>query len=79
MIIYKVDNITPIDDEKTFLVDVSLEMVDYESDTDTVYISMSFPLANDSNDLVEIKEKAILKAKNMLKQAILEDAQQDLF
>jgi len=79
LIIYKVDNITPIDDEKTFLVDVSLEMVDYESDTDTVYISMSFPLANDSNDLVEIKEKAILKAKNMLKQAILEDAQQDLF
>ncbi len=79
MIIYKVDNITPIDDEKTFLVDVSLEMIDYESDTDTVYISMSFPLANDSNDLVEIKEKAILKAKNMLKQAILEDAQQDLF
>ncbi len=68
-----------MEDEKTFLVDVTLEMIDYESDTDTVYITMSFPLANDSNDLGEIKDKAILKAKNMLKQALLEDAQQDLF
>jgi hypothetical protein len=79
MIQYKVENITLTDDEKAFLIDLTIELEDYESDSDSVFISLSFPLANESSDLEEIKEKAVLHAKSLLKKVLLEDAQQDLF
>lgn len=79
MIQYKVENITLTDDEKSFLIDMTIEFEEYESDADTVFISLSFPLANDSGDLEEIKEKAVHHAKGLLKKVLLEDAQQELF
>ena len=79
MIDYKVDNITLTDDEKSFLVDMTVEMEDIDFDSDPVYISISFSLANDSTDLDAIKEKAVIKGKSILKRVLLEDAQQELF
>lgn len=79
MIDYKVENITLTDDEKSFVVDLMVEMEDIDLDSDPVYISLSFSLANDSNDIDLIKEKAVLKGKSILKRVLLEDAQQDLF
>lgn len=79
MIDYKVDNISLTDDEKSFIVDMTVEMEDIDFDTDPVYISISFSLANDSSDLDIIKEKAVIKGKNILKRVLLEDAQQELF
>ncbi len=79
MIEYKVDNITLTDDEKSFLVDMTVEMEDIDFDTDPVYISITFSLANDSSDLDVIKQKAITKGKSILKRVLLEDAQQELF
>ena len=79
MIDYKVENITLTDDEKSFLVDMTVEMQDIDFDSHPVYISLSFSLANDSNDLDIIKEKAVLKGKSILKRVLLEDAQQELF
>lgn len=79
MIQYKVENITLTDDEKSFLIDLTIELEDLEPDTEAVFISLSFPLANDSTDLEEIKEKAIVHAKSLLKRVLLEDAQRDLF
>ena len=79
MIEYKVDNITLTDDEKSFLVDMTVEMEDIDFDTDPVYISITFSLANDSSDLDIIKEKAFVKGKSILKRVLLEDAQQELF
>lgn len=57
MIDYKVENITLTDDEKSFVVDLMVEMEDIDLDSDPVYISLSFSLANDSNDIDLIKEK----------------------
>ena len=79
MIDYKVENITLTDDEKSFVVDMTVEMEDIDFDSDPVYISLSFSLANDTNDLDIIKEKAVIKCKNILKRVLLEDAQQELF
>jgi len=79
LIDYKVDNISLTDDEKSFIVDMTVEMEDIDFDTDPVYISISFSLANDSSDLDIIKEKAVIKGKNILKRVLLEDAQQELF
>ncbi|MGH7850097.1 MAG: hypothetical protein ACREOP_07345 [Thermodesulfobacteriota bacterium] len=79
MIQYKVENITLTDDEQAFLIDMTIELEDFETDSDTVFISLSFPLANESSDLEEIKEKAIIHAKSLLRKVLLEDAQQDLF
>lgn len=79
MIDYKLDNITLTDDEKSFVVDMTVEMEDIDFDSDPVYISLSFSLANDSSDLDVIKEKAFIKGKNILKRVLLEDAQQELF
>ena len=79
MIQYKVENITLTDDEQAFLIDMTIELEDFETDSDTVFISLSFPLANESSDLEEIKEKAIIHAKSLLKKVLLEDAQRDLF
>jgi len=79
LIDYKVENITLTDDEKSFVVDLMVEMEDIDLDSDPVYISLSFSLANDSNDIDLIKEKAVLKGKSILKRVLLEDAQQDLF
>ena len=79
MIQYKVENITLTDDEKSFLIYLTIELEDFETDTDTVFISLSFSLANESSDLEEIKEKAIIHAKSLLRKVLLEDAQQDLF
>ena len=79
MIEYKVDNITLTDDEKSFLVDMTVEMEDIDFDTDPVFISMTFTLANDSSDLDAIKDKAFVKGKSILKRVLLEDAQQELF
>lgn len=79
MIQYKVENITLTDDEQAFLIDMTIELEDFETDTDTVFISLSFPLANESSDLEEIKEKAIIHAKSLLRKVLLEDAQRDLF
>lgn len=79
MIQYKVENITLTDDEKSFLVDLTIELEDLESAADPVFISLSFPLANESNDLEEIKEKAVIHAKSLLKRVLLEDAQRELF
>ena len=79
MIEYKVENITLTDDEKSFLVDMSVEMQDVDFDSDPVYISITFSLVNDSSDLDSIKEKAVIQGKNLLKRVLLEDAQQELF
>ncbi|GEM_PF-1282110 len=79
MIEYKVDNISLTDDEKSFIVDMIVEMEDIDFDSDPVYISLSFSLVNDSSDLDVIKEKAVIKGKNILKRVLLEDAQQELF
>jgi hypothetical protein len=79
LIDYKVENITLTDDEKSFVVDMTVEMEDIDFDSDPVYISLSFSLANDSNDLDIIKEKAVIKCKSILKRVLLEDAQQELF
>lgn len=79
LIDYKVENITLTDDEKSFVVDMIVEMEDIDFDSDPVYISMSFSLVNDSSDLDIIKEKAVTKGKNILKRVLLEDAQQELF
>ncbi len=79
MIDYKVENITLTDDEKSFVVDMTVEMEDIDFDSEPVYISLSFSLVNDSSDLDIIKEKAVVKGKNILKRVLLEDAQQELF
>lgn len=79
MIQYKVENIALTDDEKSFLVDMTIELEDLEPGTDSIFISLSFPLANESNDLGEIKDKAVMHAKSLLKRVLLEDAQQELF
>ena len=79
MIDYKVENITLTDDEKPFVVDMTVEMEEIDIDSDPVYISLSFALVNDSSDLDSIKDKAVIKGKNILKRALLEDAQQELF
>ncbi len=79
MIEYKLENISLTDDEKSFVVDMTVEMEDIDFDSDPVYISISFSLVNDSSDLDIIKEKAFIKGKNILKRVLLEDAQQELF
>ncbi len=79
MIEYKLENITLTDDEKSFVVDMTVKMEDIDFDSEPVYISISFSLKNDSSDLGIIKEKAVIKGKNILKRALLEDAQQELF
>lgn len=79
MIDYKVENITLTDDEKSFVVDMIVEMEDIDFDSDPVFISLSFALVNDSSDLDSIKEKAVVKGKSILKRVLLEDAQQELF
>ncbi|MCH7950581.1 MAG: hypothetical protein IH875_08940 [Candidatus Dadabacteria bacterium] len=79
MIEYKLENISLTDDEKSFVVDMTVEMEDIDFDSDPVYISISFSLVNDSSDLDIIKEKAFTKGKNILKRVLLEDAQQELF
>lgn len=79
MIDYKVENITLTDDEKSFVVDMIVEMEDIDFDSEPVYISLSFSLVNDSIDLDSIKDKAVTKGKSILKRVLLEDAQQELF
>jgi hypothetical protein len=79
LIEYKLENISLTDDEKSFVVDMTVEMEDIDFDSDPVYISISFSLVNDSSDLDIIKEKAFIKGKNILKRVLLEDAQQELF
>ena len=79
MIDYKVENITLTDDEKPFVVDMTVEMEEIDIDSDPVYISLSFALVNDSIDLDSIKDKSVIKGKNILKRVLLEDAQQELF
>jgi len=79
MLNHKVENITLTDDEKSFVVDMTVEMEEIDIDSDPVYISLSFALVNDSSDLDSIKDKAVIKGKNILKRVLLEDAQQELF
>ncbi|MEE9175455.1 MAG: hypothetical protein V3U19_04695 [Thermodesulfobacteriota bacterium] len=79
MIEYKLENISLTDDEKSFIVDMTVEMDDIDFGSNPVYISISFSLKNDSSDLGIIKEKAVIKGKNILKRVLLEDAQQELF
>ena len=79
LIEYKVENISITDDEKSYVVDMTVEMEDIDFDSDPVYITLSFSLVNDSSDLDIIKEKAVIKGKNILKRVLLEDAQQELF
>lgn len=79
MIEYKVEHISLTNDEKSFVVDMIVEMEDIDFDSDPVYISLTFSLVNDSSDLDVIKEKAVIKGKNILKRVLLEDAQQELF
>ncbi|MCZ6864667.1 MAG: hypothetical protein O7D98_03520 [Candidatus Dadabacteria bacterium] len=79
MIEYKLENISLTDDEKSFIVDMTVEMDDIDFDSNPVYISISFSLVNDSSDLDIIKEKAVIKGKNIFKRVLLEDAQQELF
>jgi hypothetical protein len=76
---YKVDNIALTQDEESYLVDMTVEMEDIDFDSDPVYISLNFSIVNDSNNLEEIKEKAVIKGKSILKRVLLEDAQQELF
>ena len=79
MIEYRLENISLTDDEKSFVVDMTVEMEDIDFDSNPVYISISFSLVNDFSDLDIIKEKAVTKGKNILKRVLLEDAQQELF
>lgn len=79
MINYKVDNLTLMEGGRSFLVDITIELEDLDLSSENVFISITFPLANDSNDVEDIKEKAINHAKNILKRVLLEDAQQELF
>ena len=79
MIEYKVDNIALTQDEESYLVDMTVEMEDIDFDSDPVYISLNFSIVNDSNNLEDIKEKAVIKGKSILKRVLLEDAQQELF
>lgn len=79
MIEYKVENINLTDDQKSFVVDITVEMEDIDFDSDPVYISLTFSLVNDSSDLEIIQERAVTKGKNILKRVLLEDAQQELF
>ena len=79
MIEYKVENINLTDDQKSFVVDITVEMEDIDFDSDPVYISLTFSLVNNSSDLEIIQERAVTKGKNILKRVLLEDAQQDLF
>ena len=79
MIEYKVENIALTQDEESYLVDMTVEMEDIDFDSDPVYISINFSIINDSNDLDDIKEKAVIKGKSILKRVLLEDAQQELF
>ncbi|MCK5392600.1 MAG: hypothetical protein KAJ31_09235 [Deltaproteobacteria bacterium] len=79
MIEYKVEHISLTNDEKSFVVDMIVEMEDIDFDSDPVYISLTFSLVNDSSDLDVIKEKAVIKGKSILKRVLLEDAQQELF
>jgi hypothetical protein len=79
LIEYKLENISLTDDEKSFIVDMTVEMDDIDFDSNPVYISISFSLVNDSSDLDIIKEKAVIKGKNIFKRVLLEDAQQELF
>lgn len=79
MIEYKVEHISLTDDEKSFVVDMIVEMEDIDLDSDPVYISLTFSLVNDSSDLDVIKEKAVIKGKSIIKRVLLEDAQQELF
>jgi len=79
LIEYKLENISLTDDEKSFVVDMTVEMEDIDFDSVPVYISISFSLVNDSSDLDIIKEKAVVKGKNILKRVLLEDAQKELF
>jgi len=79
MIQYTLENITPLDDEKSYMVDVTIELEDIETAADTVYISLNFSITHDSNDVEEIREKAILQTKSILKKVLLEDAQRELF
>ena len=79
LIDYKVENISITDDEKSFIVDMIVEMEDIDFDSDPIYISLAFSLENDSSDIDILKEKAVIKGKNILKRVLLEDAQQELF
>ena len=79
MIEYKVEHISLTDDEKSFVVDMIVEMEDIDLDSDPVYISLTFSHVNDSSDLDVIKEKAVIKGKSIIKRVLLEDAQQELF
>lgn len=79
MIEYKVENINLTDDQKSFVVDITVEMEDIDFDSDPVFISLTFSLVNDSSDLEIIQERAVTKGKNILKRVLLEDAQQELF
>ena len=79
MIQYSLDNITPLEDENSYMVDVTIELEDFETSTDTVYVTINFSVTNDSDDVSEIREKAILQAKSILKKVLLEDAQRELF
>jgi hypothetical protein len=76
---YKVENINLTDDQKSFVVDITVEMEDIDFDSDPVHISLTFSLVNDSSDLEIIQERAVTKGKNILKRVLLEDAQQELF
>jgi hypothetical protein len=76
---YKVENINLTDDQKSFVVDITVEMEDIDFDSDPVFISLTFSLVNDSSDLEIIQERAVTKGKNILKRVLLEDAQQELF
>jgi len=79
LIEYKVEHISLTDDEKSFVVDMIVEMEDIDLDSNPVYISLTFSLVNDTSDLDVIKEKAIIKGKSIIKRVLLEDAQQELF
>ena len=79
MIQYSLDNITPLEDENSYMVDVTIELEDFETSTDTVYVTINFSVTNESDDVSEIREKAILQAKSILKKVLLEDAQRELF
>jgi len=76
---YKVENINLTDDQKSFVVDITVEMEDIDFDSDPVFISLTFSLVNDSSDLEIIQERAVTKGKNILNRVLLEDAQQELF
>jgi len=59
LIDYKVENVTLTDDEKSFVVDMTVEMEEIDIDSDPVYISLSFALVNDLSDLDSIKDKGL--------------------